>query len=71
MNCTICGKKIELAPSARERASKDVCGKSAAYYTGLFTEHPECALEKRKQDTVELCRTLGNHLPGMEHAVTL
>ena len=56
MNCTICGKKIQLVPSAAERAAKDSTGKSAAYYTGLFTEHPQCVIEKRERETLELMR---------------
>jgi hypothetical protein len=47
MNCTICGTLIVLAPSAEERARKDVTGKSAAYYRSLFTAHDECQLIKR------------------------
>ena len=46
MNCTICGKPVVLVPSAAERAAKDVTGKSAAYYTSLFTEHSACVLAK-------------------------
>lgn len=45
MNCTICGKPITLVPSAAERATK--YGSTPAFYTGLFTEHSECALRKR------------------------
>ena len=45
MNCLKCGKKIVLVPSAAERAAKDVTGKSAAYYTSLFTVHPECQVK--------------------------
>lgn len=56
MNCTICGKPIVLVPSAAERAAKDVSGKSAAYYTSLFTTHSECAVAKREQDTLALMR---------------
>lgn len=60
MNCTICHKPIVLVPTAAERAAKDVTGKSAAYYTGLFTEHSECILAKRKADTSALlARTKG------------
>lgn len=58
MNCTICGKPIVLSPSASERAAKDVTGKSAAYYTSLFTEHAQCALDKRNRDTADLMRRL-------------
>lgn len=53
-NCTICGKKIILVPSAKERAEKS--GKPASYYTGLFTEHTECVLKKRHTETLELVR---------------
>lgn len=56
MNCKICGKPIVLAPSANERAAKDVTGKSAAYYTSLFTEHSQCTLDKRNEDTSALMR---------------
>jgi hypothetical protein len=54
MNCTICKKPIVLVPSAAERAAKDVTGKTAAYYTGLFTEHAECALRKRSEEVTLL-----------------
>lgn len=57
MNCTICGKKITLVPSAAERAAKDVTGKSAAYYTRLFTEHAQCVIDKRERETLELMRS--------------
>ena len=56
MNCTICGKPIKLVPSAAERAAKDVTGKSAAYYTSLFTEHSACDLKKRREETSALLR---------------
>jgi len=56
MNCTICNKPITLSPSATERAAKDVTGKSAAYYTNLFTTHSKCSVEKRERETVELIR---------------
>lgn len=58
MNCSICGKPIVLNPSAEERAAKDVTGKSAGYYRSLFTEHTECALTKRNNDTLTLMRNL-------------
>lgn len=54
MNCTICGKAIILVPSAEERAKKDVSGRTAAYYRGLFTEHSDCTLKKRAEDTSKL-----------------
>lgn len=57
-NCSLCGKPIVLVPSAAERAAKDVTGKSAAYYTSLFTEHAQCALRKRTQDTNALMRRI-------------
>ena len=56
MNCTICGNPIVLVPSAAERAEK--YGKTAAYYTSLFTEHGTCVVEKRERETVELIRRL-------------
>ncbi len=56
MNCTICKKPIVLVPSAAERARKDVTGKTAAYYTSLFTEHATCTLAKRERETLELMR---------------
>ena len=55
-NCTICNKPIRLGPTSAERASKDVTGKSAAYYTSLFRTHATCELEKRSRDTAELMR---------------
>ena len=58
MNCTICGRPIVLVPSASQRAAKDVTGKSAAYYTGLFTEHPQCVLRKRLAGDRALLRQL-------------
>lgn len=47
MNCKFCGKPIVLVPSAAERARSDVTGKTAAYYTSLFTYHSACWLDKR------------------------
>lgn len=58
MNCRLCGKPVILAPSAKERAAKDVAGNSAAYYTALFTTHAECQLAKRQADTSELMTRL-------------
>jgi hypothetical protein len=54
MNCTICGKKITLVPSAKERADK--CGGKPADYTKLFTTHTQCLLDKRERETLELMR---------------
>lgn len=54
--CTICGKPIVPSPSAAERAAKDVTGKSAAYYTSLFTVHSACMIAKRSAESVELMR---------------
>lgn len=51
MNCTVCHKPIILVPSAAERARQDVTGKSASYYTRLFTTHAECAIAQRESDT--------------------
>ena len=56
MNCTICKKPIILVPSAQERADKH--GGKPSDYTRLFTEHADCALEKRKQETSELIARL-------------
>lgn len=54
MNCTLCGKKIVLVPSATERAAK--FGGEPQDYTKLFTEHSDCLIEKRNKDTLELMR---------------
>jgi hypothetical protein len=56
MNCTICGKKITLVPSAKERADK--YGGKPSDYTKLFTQHSACALDKRERETLELMRRL-------------
>jgi hypothetical protein len=58
MSCTICGKPIVLVPSAAERAAKDVTGRPASYYTGLFRQHSDCFLEQRAHDTTALMRRL-------------
>ena len=58
MNCTLCGKPIVPAPSAAERAAKDVSRRPASYYTGLFTTHSECQLKARAGSTSELLRRL-------------
>jgi 5-methylcytosine-specific restriction endonuclease McrA len=55
-NCSICGKPINLQPPASVRAARDVTGKSAAYYTSLFTTHSDCELKKRAEDTAEMMR---------------
>jgi hypothetical protein len=47
MKCKFCGKEIVLVPSAEERAKKDVTGKSASYYTKLFTSHSDCLIRYR------------------------
>ena len=54
MKSSLCGQPITLSPSAEERAAKDVTGKSAGYYRRLFTEHSECALNKRQTETSAL-----------------
>lgn len=56
MNCTICGKPIVLIPSAKERAQK--YGGVAQDYTRLFTEHDDCLIKKRSEESVELMRRL-------------
>lgn len=55
-NCTICGKKIVLVPSAQERAKK--FGGVAADYTAMFTTHSDCLVQKRSQESVELMRSI-------------
>jgi len=62
MNCSICGKPIVLVPSAAERAKKDVTGKTAAYYTSLFTSHSNCSLAKNCADTKALMKRLNEDL---------
>lgn len=57
MNCTVCGKLIKLVPSATERAKRS--GGKPSDYTKLFTEHSQCAIDKRNQDTADLIRRLG------------
>jgi hypothetical protein len=54
MNCTICGKPVKLEPSAVRRAL--VYGGTPASYERMFTEHTDCALAKRDQETRELMR---------------
>ena len=56
MNCSICGKKIILVPSAKERAKR--YGGKPSDYTKLFTEHHECLIQKREQDTIAAIRKL-------------
>lgn len=56
MNCSICGKKIILVPSAKERAKR--YGGKPSDYTNLFTEHSECLIQKREQDTIKLMRRI-------------
>jgi len=51
-NCTICGKPVELSPSAVERAKRH--GGNPSDYTNIFDTHSDCALEKRKKDTSDL-----------------
>ena len=52
MKCSICNKNIVLVPSAAERARK--YGGKPRDYTKLFTEHSECLVQKREQDTIAL-----------------
>lgn len=56
MNCSICGEKIVLSPSAAERAQK--FGGKPSDYTALFTTHSDCAIKKRKKDTAKLMRQI-------------
>ena len=54
MNCSHCNKPITLTPSAAERAK--TFGGQASDYTGLFTMHTRCAIDKRNKDTLALIR---------------
>lgn len=54
MKCKYCNKEVVLVPSAAERASKDVTGKTAKYYTNLFRYHADCQLAVSKKATNEL-----------------
>jgi hypothetical protein len=56
VNCAICGKPIVLVPSANERARK--YGGSAQFYRDLFSEHVDCALKKRDEETLVLIRKM-------------
>lgn len=61
MNCTHCGKRVVLIPSAAKRAARDVTGKTAAYYTKLFPRHTKCELELR-DNRAEALRSVGKPL---------
>ena len=52
MNCTICGKRIVLNPSAKERAKK--YGGKPSDYTRLFTTHVDCQIRKREKEVKAL-----------------
>lgn len=52
MNCTICGKRVVLVPSAKERAAK--YGGKPSDYTRLFPRHSACEVAKREADTKAL-----------------
>jgi hypothetical protein len=58
MNCKICGKPIQLVPSAQERAEKAKQRNevppytSPSYYTQLFTTHAECFIAERQRQTI-------------------
>lgn len=43
--CKKCQKPIILSPSAEERASKDITGKTAKYYLDLFQVCTECTIK--------------------------
>ena len=66
MNCTICGKPIQLVPSATERAKR--YGGKPSDYSRLFTEHTDCALEKRDREVRE---TMRNSKSPQDHWVKL
>lgn len=46
MNCSICGKRIVLVPSAAERARR--FGGRPQDYTRLFTAHAACTVAARE-----------------------
>ena len=52
MICTYCGEKVELSPSANDRAKK--FGGSPRDYTALFPNHSVCSLAAREKETREL-----------------
>lgn len=56
VNCTICGKKIVLVPSAQERARK--FGGEPSDYVKMFTTHSDCAVKKRSQESTDLMRRI-------------
>lgn len=56
-SCTICSRPIRLVPSAQERADK-YGTHPARYYTALFTEHADCTLRRRAQETQALMRRI-------------
>lgn len=58
MKCTICEKPIILEPSASERAKK--FGGKPSDYTQAFTEHSQCAIDKRNKDTSALIKRNAN-----------
>jgi hypothetical protein len=55
MKCSECGLEIELKPSANEQSGK--LGKSASYYTKIFTMHTSCQLAKRTEHTTKLLKS--------------
>ena len=61
MNCTICGRPIQLTPSAQERAKK--FGGQPSDYIHLFTTHSVCAVAKRRNATYALMRRLTGGRP--------
>ena len=60
MNCTYCGKRIVLVPSAQERAKK--CGGRPSDYTRLFTAHSTCLVAARTLESVALMRRSNKEL---------
>jgi len=54
MNCNICGYEVSLVPFTKERAKK--VGDKSEDYIKLFPVHVKCALDKRRQETLELIR---------------
>jgi len=66
MNCSICGKPVELYPSAAWRAKHYSGGMSAADYTALFPAHADCLLARRAAETRE---TIAKYYPKSKYPI--
>ena len=54
MNCELCGKKVVLVPSAKQRAEK--FGGQPKDYEKLFPTHTECQLKRNRERVSELIK---------------